>query len=86
MAKSSQVKIKGRAKSEIEVLAEQFEKAWHNSVDDTQPEGSITASQYSKNNGLSYFTGRRRLEELIERGLVKKSDRRYGKSFVYFLK
>ena len=80
MAKSPEDKI------EFASLAEAFDKAWREKNFLKQPDGSITAVQYSKAMNIKYFTARRRLEEMVSNSLATKSKTRHHQSFCYFLK
>jgi Fic family protein len=82
MAKSDKDKV---TIGEISSLADAFDAAWNNKEGEIQPPGSITANQYAKKIGLSYFTARRRLEELVDRGLATKSDETINRNYCYFL-
>tara|TARA_E500000331_G_C17157164_1_gene670082 strand:- start:161 stop:418 length:258 start_codon:yes stop_codon:yes gene_type:complete len=83
MAKSDKDKV---TVGEISILADAFDAAWKNKEGETQPPDSITANQYAKKIGLPYFTARRRLEELVDRGLATKSEEPINRSYCYFLK
>lgn len=82
MAKSPQNKVKTE---EISSLADAFDAAWNNKEGEVQPPGSITANQYATKIGLPYFTARRRLEELVDRGLATKSEEPINRNYCYFL-
>ena len=83
MAKSSEDKV---TIGKIADLANAFDEAWKTREGGVQPPGSITAKQYAKKIGLSYFTARRRLEELVDANLATKSDEPINRNYCYFLK
>tara|TARA_R100000808_G_C2074151_1_gene100472 strand:- start:256 stop:513 length:258 start_codon:yes stop_codon:yes gene_type:complete len=81
MAKPTQNdKIKNLTK-----LAEKFDSAWKEKPPVNQPEGSISATQYAHQFNITYFTAKRRLEEMVQRGIATKSEERFNQSYVFFL-
>ena len=81
MAESTEDKV-----NTIIELAEKFDSAWREKPPVDQPEGSISAAQYAKVYKITYFTAKRRLEEMVVKGIATKSEERFNKSFVFFLK